>query len=125
MSSLRSDALGWLSSRWGVEGEPTYTSKFYVPERSWTGQAAWWLEIPRGVIDNSGSGNLHLLCQAAPGLSEFHYLRVPADFLRRNLSKLALRDNGRVSLFLSAEPSDQFVERRGSGKLPFASFLVS
>ncbi len=125
MSSLRSDALGWLSSRWGVEGEPTYTSKFYVPEKSWTGQAAWWLEIPRGVIDNGGSENLHLLCQTAPGRSEFHYLKVPTDFLRRNLSKLTLRDNGRVSLFLSAEHADLFVERRSGRKLPFAPYVQS
>lgn len=50
---------------------------------------------------------------------------VPAGFVTANLSKLALRDNDRVSLFLSAEPADLFVERRGTGKLSFAPFRVS
>jgi hypothetical protein len=125
MASVRANALDWLFSHSRVQGEPTYTSKFYVPEKSWTGQSAWWLEIPRSVIENSQSNYLHLLCQVAPDSSKFNYLRVPAEFFRRNLSKLAVRDNGRVSLFLCAEPADLFVEKRGSGRLPFASFLVS
>lgn len=124
MASLRSEALDWLASRFGVQGEPTYTSKFYVRERSWTGESAWWLEIPRRVIETSGARHLHLVCQAAPGVSTFHYLRVPAEFVTANLSKLALRHNDRVSLFLSAEPADLFVERRGTGKLSFAPFRV-
>ena len=79
--------------------EPTYTSKFYVPgSLDWSGRLAA-LKIPSDVINNSGSGKLHQLCQTAPRLSEFHYLRVPGDFLRRNLSKFAPRDNGRVSSF--------------------------
>lgn len=108
-----------------MSDEPTYVSKFYVPEHSWTGQSAWWLEIPRGIVENAESDHLHLLCQVAPNSSDFHYLRVPGEFFRRNLTKLVLRGNGRLSLFLSAEPTDLFVERRGSGRLPFASFKIS
>lgn len=125
MASLRSEALDWLSSRFVVQGEPTYTSKFYVPERSWTGESAWWIEIPRRAIETPGAHHLHLVCQVAPSVSTFHYLRVPAEFLTANLSKLALRENGRVSLFLSAEPADLFVDRRGASKLSFAPFRVS
>jgi hypothetical protein len=123
--SLRSEALEWLAARFGVRGEPTYTSKFYVPEESWTGESAWWLEIPLHVIGAAASRDVHLLCQTAPDASTFHYLRVPTEFMTANLSKLILRDNDRASLFLSAEPADLFAEKRGAGALSFSSFQVS
>jgi hypothetical protein len=59
----------------------------------------------------------------APDTNDFYYLKVPVNFLKKELSNLCIRENGKVSLFLSAEPHEMFVEKRGNGKVSFAQLL--
>ncbi|MGH3848554.1 MAG: hypothetical protein ACRDRT_02425, partial [Pseudonocardiaceae bacterium] len=66
-----------------------------------------------------------LVCQKAPDVDDFYYLKVPAEFFRKKLPSLDVLDKGKVSLFLSAEPDDLFVDRRGRGRVSFEDFLVS
>jgi hypothetical protein len=122
--TIRSDALRWLAERFGVRDGHVYTSKFYTARESWTREAAWWIEFPRDILDKAGSPYLHLVCQIAPDNPEFHYLRVPKDFLKANLSRLHVHKNDRVSLFLSAEAANVFLERRGNSRVSFMHFLM-
>jgi len=119
---IRPFAVAWLEKTFNIQSRATYTSKYYVPEHSWTGRDAWWVEIPEAILEIPSSPNVHLVLQAAPDAEQFHYLQVPASFLQRHLPKLTLR-NGKVSLFLSAEPSKRFVDQRGTGKVSFRTFL--
>lgn len=121
---LRSDALRWLAGRFGIRDAPIYTSKFYLARESRTGEAAWWLEFPRSILDAAGSPDLHFVCQVEPKRTDFHYLRVPKEFIKTNLPRLDVRDDDRVSIFLSAEAADLFVDRRGDGKVSFTRFLM-
>lgn len=69
-------------------------------------------------------GAVHLVLQAASDRTAFHYLRVPAAFLRHNLAGFDMPgDGGMVSLFLSAEPATRFRDERGAAHLDFAPFV--
>jgi hypothetical protein len=124
-TTIKTDAVSWLVSNFNVRSSNTHASKFYIPEKSWTKRSAWWLEIPRTTIEMPKSVEIHLLCQMAPDLKKFHYLKVPVEFFQKELPNLAVRKEGQVSLFLSAEPKDMFVDQRGTGRVSFRRFLVS
>jgi hypothetical protein len=124
-TTVKSDAVAWLTANFGVRSKSTYASKFYVPEKSRTKRATWWIEIPDSALQSSDSAEVHILCQKAPDGTDFHYLRVPVGFLRANLPRLAVRERDQISLFLSAEPEDTFVDQRGRGRVNFIDFLVA
>lgn len=132
--SVRSAALRWLASAHGVRDGDIFTSRFYPAAESWTGRPAWWLQVPVHRVEALGSGLVHLVCEAAPGegapsgsgragARAFHYLRVPASYLREHLDALDRPgDGGVASLFLSAEPEARFRDERGAGRVAFAQF---
>jgi hypothetical protein len=122
--TIRAEAVSWFVSKFGIRSNAMYASKFYVPQKSRTHRSAWWLEIPRVDIETPKSSEFHLLCEVAPGAKEFHCLKVPVVFFKNELSNLCEReDNNKVSLFLSAEREEMFVDQRGSRKVSFARFL--
>lgn len=129
--SVRSAALRWLASAHGVRDGDIFTSRYYPAAESWTGREAWWVQVPVHRVEALGAGVVHLVCEAAPGAAgrpgarAFHYLRVPAAYLRARLADLDRPGDGRVvSLFLSAEPGARFRDERGAGRVAFAEFAV-
>lgn len=75
--TIRSRALRWLRAQ-GIDAGYVVTSKFYPPEQSWTGDDAWWFQVPVRAIRDGGA--IHPVCEAAPDDAAFRYLKVPADF---------------------------------------------
>jgi hypothetical protein len=125
-TTVRADAVRWLVSKFGDKGNTVCASKLYIAEKSRTGYPAWWLEIPQRAIEAPKTGEIDLLCEVAPGANKFYYLKVPVEFLKKELPRLCVRNNGKVlSLFLSAEPDEMFVEQRGKGRIGFSRFLVT
>ncbi|HEY0779737.1 MAG TPA: hypothetical protein VGD56_17340 [Gemmatirosa sp.] len=123
--SVRSSALRWLAATHGVRDADIFTSRLYPPEQSWTGRAAWWLQIPVHRVHALDPGAVHLVCEARAGGRDFHYLRVPGAYLRDHLADLDTVLDGRaVSLFLSAESEARYRDERGPGRLDFAVFAV-
>lgn len=124
--SVRSAALRWLAATHGVRDADIFTSRLYPPAESWTERAAWWVQIPVHRIAAIGTGAVHLVCEAHVGGHGFHYVRVPAAYLREHLAVLDVPGDGRaVSLFLSAEPDSLFRDERGPGRVQFAQFAVA
>jgi hypothetical protein len=122
--SVRATALRWLAQHHRVRDADIFTSRFYPAAESWTGRDAWWVQIPVARIDALGDGVVHGVCEAEPGGRGFHYLRVPAAFLRQHLDALDRPGDGRVvSLFVSADPASRFVDERGPGRLSLAPFV--
>lgn len=121
-TTIKAEAVRWFTSKFGMKN-PVHASKFYIPEKSWTGQSAWWFEIPLRTIETPKSAEIHLLCQVAPDVKDFHYLKVPVQFLKTEKPNLCVRNNSKLSLFLSAEQDEMFVEKRGSGKVSFGRLL--
>ena len=124
-STIKAEAVKWFASKFGTKSNATYASKFYIPEKSWTRQSAWWLEIPLSKIDSPESADIHLLCQTAPNAKDFHCMKVPVAFLKEELPGLCVRKSGKLSLFLSAEQSEMFIDKRGSGSVSFSHLLKS
>jgi hypothetical protein len=122
-TTIKAEAVRWFASKFGIKSNAMYASKFYIPEKSWTRQSAWWFEIPLRIIETPKSAEIDLLCQMAPDAKDFYYLKVPVEFLKNEKPNLCVRENGKVSLFLSAERHEMFVEKRGSGKVSFARLL--
>ena len=122
-TTIRDEAVRWFVSKFGDKSNAMYASKFYISEKSWTRQSAWWIEIPLSKIATPESADIHLLCQTSQDAKDFHCLSVPVEFLKRELPNLCVRENGKVSLFLSAEQCDMFIEKRGSGNVSFARLL--
>ncbi len=118
----RADALRWLASHYGLDSGAIYTSKYYPPEESMTREVAWWIEIPIDRITSDETSHIHLLCQVAPHVTKFHYLKVPSQYFRENRHRLSIRDNKKISLIISAEPRRIFIDQRGSG-VCFSQFL--
>lgn len=126
-TSVKAEAVSWLVSKFGVVSDAVYASKFYISKKSRTHRSAWWLEISRAAIETPKSAEFHLLCQVAPGAKEFHCLKVPVGFFKKELQNLCVRKKGKtslVSLFLSAEPGEMFVDQRGVGQVHFSDFLM-
>lgn len=122
--SIRGTALRWLAAHHGVRDADIFTSRYYPGAQSWSGRDAWWIQVPVHRLAALGTRPVHFVCQAAPEGAAFHYLRVPADFLRAHLPALdAPGDGSMVSLFLSAEPAHRFRDERGAGRVDFAPFV--
>lgn len=129
--TVRRSALRWLAATHGLRDADVFTSRYYQAEQSWTGRPAWWLQVPVHRIEALGAaGVVHLVCQVpsdhvpAAAAGPFHYLAVPAAFLRAHLDTLDRPGAGAaVSLFLSAEPGSLFRDERGPGRVAFAPFL--
>lgn len=121
-TTIKAEAVRWFASKFGIKNQ-MYASKFYISEKSWTQQSAWWFEIPQRSIEAPQSTEIHLLCQVAPDAKDFHYLKVPVEFLNKEKPNLCIRKNNKLSLFLSAEQNEIFVEQRGKGKVRFGQLL--
>ena len=97
------------------------SSRLYPPEESWTHRWSWWHQF--GEVKMEGEESLILLCEAV-GDEDFHVLDVPRVWIREHCGELAFSPpQSKFNLFLSAEESDQFVERRGTG-LEFGQWLI-
>lgn len=113
---IRAAPVRWLEPKLRTKSQTVHVSKFYIPEESFTHRSAWAFVIPKAA-------EIHLLCEVAPGAKMFYHLKVPAGFVQERLPKLHVRKNGKVSLWLSAEPDDMFVEHRS--KIGFGRFLMT
>ena len=116
-------ARNWFLSKYKNDTNKLYTSKFYTPKESWPKTNVWWLQIPLRAIDMDLYDHVNLVCQAAPNKNDFHYLKVPTNYLNEHLKKFH-RINEIISIYLSAEPGKLFIEERGKGSLDFSSFLL-
>jgi len=122
--SVRSKALQWFKSTHKSYEGKVYTSKYYLPEESWPKTHVWWLQIPLKRLNNINGNYINLLCQISPESNDYHYLKVPVQFLNDHLDNFDIVQNTKIHLYLSADPSRLFMEERGTGKLDFGKFLI-
>ena len=99
--TVRSKAIRWLAAHKAPAGHPV-TSKFYVPEESWTRARAWWVQSPAAAIRQNAV--IHILCEAEPGSQSFRWLQVPDGFFKDHLDDFATIGDNKINLLLSAEP---------------------
>jgi hypothetical protein len=121
--NIRPKGLDWFRERFGDLCVPVHVSKRYPPEESATKHAAWWFEIPPNEFGGEEGPEIFLVYEVPEGAEPFGCLRIPAAVFQSCEHHLHVRpDNGHISLFLSAEPADRLVDRRGDGAIRFAPF---
>lgn len=122
MSDTRQKAKKFLIDTMGkLPAGILCTSKLYEPNESWTKSPAWWIEIPITKLRSGKYSKVHILCSKRD--SGFHYLDVPISYFMDKIDKLILREDGKLSLFLSARSEDRFVDLRGLGRIDFSNWL--
>jgi hypothetical protein len=121
--SIGPDARRWYLSNYGKSEDKVYASKYYLPEELWPKKHVWWVRIPPHDIDPSLHWYVTILCQVAPGTNNFHYLRVPVEFLLEHRAKFH-RIGNIIDFYLSAEQHNLFQEIRGTGNLDISVFVV-
>jgi hypothetical protein len=122
--SIRKDALTWFQKNTPAMSGQVFASKYYLSEHAWPKQDSWWFEILLHRLRDNSTSIIHLLCQKSPQQNDFYHLKVPAEYFLSHLNELTRRDNGRVSIFPSAEQGKQFEDQRSKSHLCFRSFLV-
>lgn len=87
------------------------------------GKDVWWYDIPLRKIAGNCYEFLDFLA-FDHRTCELHYLHIPVEFFRTNLSKLVIRsDKETISLELSARGSELFQDVRPTGgKVHFSQF---
>jgi hypothetical protein len=122
--SLRPKALDGFRQGFGIEPPgPLHVSRHYPPAEAFTHQNAWWFEIPRKDFEGKGLPDVFLLYEIPECVDSFGCLRVPVALFQSCEHHLCFRkDKNVISLFLSAEPADRLVDKRGSGAIRFAPF---
>jgi hypothetical protein len=98
------------------------TSKYYPPEESRSGRAAWWVEVPLSKLDAVTKSDV--FCEKGIEIDDFHHLTIPAAYVEANRDKLCTT-NEKISLWLSAEEHDLFrdTHRQGSN-VEFRRYVV-
>jgi hypothetical protein len=99
------------------------SSRYYPPEESWTKRPSWWHEFPLTKLRDPNSTHVHIICEK--DTVGFFYLKVPKSFFLENITSLCIRDDKNVSLFLSADPSDMFIDYGGKGQIEFSEWLTA
>jgi hypothetical protein len=121
--SSRQSGLDWLDMMGRATDERVAVSKYFTAEESWTRTPVWWFEFKEKYALEEDS--LNLLCQVAPGSSDFRHLRVPMRYFLEHKGGLWFReDKLSFAPHLSAETPSLFREMRGGGRIEFGSFEV-
>ena len=102
----------------------THRSRYYPADQSWTNKPAWAFEIPISEFrDVKIDSVIELRCQIEIDEDDYHRLLVPVYVFERKFDSFYLReDTNKISIFLSAEPSNLFHEVRGKESVDFSPF---
>lgn len=111
------EAKQWLSNNVPEESYQSFrASKYY------TDKDIWFFTIPIDFL-SSEQNELKLLL-AEPDYKNFHFLKVPRDYLVLNIDKLSIRQTGdKIDFHICALSERRFTDIRGEG-LNLAQFEV-
>lgn len=124
--TIRKEALNWFKSKFQIDSDEIYASKFYSPIESWSNTRVWFFQIPLEVVYSPIAKKIHLLCQNHLKGEPFIYLKTSSLFFTKNLKSFDVDEKEKVvRIYLSAEAIDMFKEVRGKGRIDFKSFVVT
>jgi len=123
MPDTRRRAIIYLKKRLGCIPSLIATSKFFREEESWTGEKAWWFDLPIKKVKANKNGNYYLVGESKK--SSFVVLKAPNMFLIDNLKKFETRYQDRIRLHLAAEGGNRLVDERGKGRVDFSRFELT
>ena len=109
--SIREIAKTWMRKNHPNELNSTMRASKYYPA-----QGIWFFTFPTSYFDKEKSGYIDILLQFEKEPDQFHYLKVPFDFLRNNQTKFDIRSSGdKFDLHISAEQRNWLIDERSKG----------
>lgn len=114
--SIREIAKAWMRKNYPNElssimkREQTLRASKYYP-----GQGIWWFTFSTSYFEKN-IGHIDILLQFEKEPDQFHYLKVPFDFLRNNKTKFDKRSSGdKFDLRISAKQCNWLIDERSKG----------
>ncbi len=124
-TNIRKEALNWFKTKYQIDSEEIYTSKFYTPQESWSNSRVWFFRIPLEGINSQPPKKIHLICENHLKGERFVYLKISSLFLLKNSKSFDVDQKEKVvRIYLSAEAVNMFTEVRGKGKVDFKTFRM-
>lgn len=125
MANIRSSALSWLRSKYPLDNQKVFASKFFTPDESWSKSSVWFFQIPVKILDpKNGFQFIHLLGENDLKDKPFIYFKVPVAFIVKNLELFDLgKQQKHVRIYLSAEAANRYLEIRKGSNLAFSEFV--
>jgi hypothetical protein len=124
--NLRTEAVDWFKSKYQIDSDEIYTSKFYTAQESWSNSRVWFFQIPLEVINSNPIKKIHLVCENHLEGEPFIYFKVSSLFFLKNLDSFDVDKKEKVvRIYLSAEAVNMFMEVRGKGKIDFKGFRMT
>ena len=122
---IRKEALQWFRSKFDDMNARVCSSKFYLPQESWSKSRVWLFQIPLEPIYSPGGHTIYLVCENHLEGEPFICLKMSSLFFLQNLKSFDVDEKSKkLRIYLSAEAVDMFTEVRGKGKVDFKSFLI-
>ncbi|WP_462174542.1 hypothetical protein [Pseudoalteromonas gelatinilytica] len=115
--STQQKAKSWIQKNFPSEPiKDVRTSKYYQDKD------IWFITIPKDLLES----NEHLkLALAEPDFKNFNYLKIPTEFLKRNMNKLSVRLSGdKIDFHINATQTARYKDIRGQG-LELKQFLIT
>ncbi|MCK8102397.1 hypothetical protein [Pseudoalteromonas sp. 2CM36K] len=115
--STQQQAKNWLEKNFPSEVfKGVRTSKYYQDKD------IWFITIPKDLLENEEYLKLAL---AEPDFVGFNYLKIPTEYLKRNLDKLSVRLSGdKIDFHINATSTNRYKDIRGQG-LELKQFLLT
>jgi hypothetical protein len=124
--NIRKEAVDWFKSKYQIDSDEIYTSKFYTAQESWSNSRVWFFQIPLEVINSNPIKKIHLVCENHLEGEPFIYFKVSSLFFLKNLDSFDVDKKEKVvRIYLSAEAVNMFMEVRGKGKIDFKGFRMT
>jgi len=109
--SVREIAKAWMRKNHPNELNSMLRTSKYYPE-----QGIWFFTFPTSFFDEKKSGHIDMLLQFEKEPDQFHHIKVPFDFLRKNQTKFDIRSSGdKFDLHISAKQRNWLIDERSKG----------
>jgi hypothetical protein len=109
--SVRETAKAWMKKNYPNELNGVLRVSKYYPE-----QDIWFFTFPTSFFDKTKSGHIAMLLQSEKDSNQFHYIKVPFDFLRKNQTKFDIRSSAdKFDLHVSAKQRNWLIDERSKG----------
>ena len=116
--SIRNDALVWLKRMFPNEIHSTTRASKFFPERE-----LWFFTLPTTYFEMNENQFLNIVCEHESEKNNFHLLKIPFSFIKKNKGLFDTRKNGEAfDLHISARKTEKFIEKRSKGRVDFSYF---
>ena len=110
------------AKKWLQNNHPLENSNLLRASKYFADPQIWYFTFPEIFFEADMQGYLNILCETRTDPNQFHYLKVPFSFFRRNRDKFNIRKGGaKFDLHISAKANNWLIDER-SNNVSFVPF---